>query len=234
MFVLLRWRDKLEFDIEPLEAITDMPKFFIADAKTLLASKEARILLYNKCIENNRKIIVIGDGDSLDILYDVTATDVIIESFERPVEYEDVVDHTIKHIQEFDARGRKKNILVVDDSPIFLRLVSGWLEKDYNVSICPSATVAFQMIYSNKPDLILLDYEMPVCNGVQFLQMLRSEQSTEDIPVIFLTSKDDYDIVSSVIAQKPQGYLLKTQTMEHTLQTIADFFEQDIEKKYGV
>ena len=113
---------------------------------------------------------------------------------------------------------------MVDDSPAFLRLISEWLEKDYNVNVCPSASAAFHMIGTNKPDLVLLDYEMPVCNGAQFLEMLRSEPATAGIPVMFLTSRDDAQTVKSLIALKPQGYLLKNQSKDNTLHVIAEYF----------
>lgn len=219
--------ERVEMDIMALDGMGEMPKFFIADAETLLANKEARIFLYDRCIEYNRKIILIGDDSSLTTLQDVTATNVVVESFLRPVNYDEIVEHTKDHISEFETKGEKKNLLVVDDSATYLRLISEWLEKDYNVNVCPSATAAFHMIDSNKPDLILLDYEMPICNGAQFLQMLRSEHSTEDIPVIFLTSKDDKETVKSVIALKPQGYLLKNQTKAQTLKAIEEFFVRE-------
>lgn len=215
---------KVEVELKSFESNMDLPKFFISDAETLLESAEARVFLYDLCIENNRKLILIGDNSSLKSIYDVTATNVIIESFARPVNYDEIVANTKKHISEFDAKGEKKNILVIDDSPTYLRLISEWLEKDYNINVCPSATVAFHMIENKRPDLILLDYEMPICNGAQFLQMLHSERHTEDIPVIFLTSKDDAETVKSVIALKPQGYLLKNQTKDQTLKAIGEFF----------
>jgi len=219
--------DRVEFDMKSLEAISDMPKFFISDAETLLENKEARVFLYDRCLENNRKLILIGDNSSLMNLYDVTATNVIIESFVRPVNYEDIIERTKKHISVFNAKSVKKNILVVDDSPTYLRLISEWLERDYNVNVCPSATAAFHKIDTSRPDLILLDYEMPICNGAQFLEMLHSERHTKDIPVIFLTSRDDAETVKSLIALKPQGYLLKNQTKEQTLLAIAEFFVRE-------
>lgn len=219
--------DKTEISIKDLKAVSRMPMFFVTDAELLLGNKEARVFLYDICIEHNRKLILLGDNSSLTSLYDVTATNVILDSFERPVNYDEIVLHTKKHIKELKEKGEKKKILVVDDSPTYLRLIAEWLEKDYNVNVCPSASAAFHMIDSNKPDLILLDYEMPICNGAQFLQMLHSESTTKDIPVIFLTSKDDTETVKSVIALKPQGYLLKTQTRQQTLQAIEEFFVRE-------
>ena len=65
-------------------------------------------------------------------------------------------------------------------------------------------------IADNKPDLILLDYEMPVTSGPQVLEMIRSETKVDSIPVIFLTGKGDRESVMKVLALKPDGYLLKS------------------------
>lgn len=78
-----------------------------------------------------------------------------------------------------------------------------------------------------EPDLILLDYEMPVCSGQQFLEMIRAEVSTSMIPVIFLTAKGDKESVKSVLALKPAGYLLKTMAAEQIVESIDNFFEKN-------
>lgn len=119
----------------------------------------------------------------------------------------------------------KKNILVIDDSPSYLRMIAGWLDNDYNVRVCPTVSAAFHMIEVSQPDLILLDYEMPICNGAQFLQMLRSEPMTAEIPVVFLTSRDDKETVLSLLALKPKGYLLKNQTPSVIMERIRKFLD---------
>ena len=78
----------------------------------------------------------------------------------------------------------------------------------------------------NSPDLILLDYEMPICSGPQFLEMIRAEEKTANIPVIFLTSKDDAAAVKEVLALKPAGYLLKTSPPKVIIDSIANYFKK--------
>ena len=73
-------------------------------------------------------------------------------------------------------------------------------------------------------DLILLDYEMPILSGLETFRILRSEQMTIDIPVIFLTSKDDKKIVMRVLEGKPENYLLKPISPSILTQTVEDFF----------
>lgn len=78
----------------------------------------------------------------------------------------------------------------------------------------------------NRPDLVLLDYEMPICDGKQTLEMIRSDRDIADIPVMFLTSRSDKDSVKNVKALKPEGYLLKTMPDDFILKTLEDFFEK--------
>ena len=96
---------------------------------------------------------------------------------------------------------------------------------DYQVTIVSSGMQAITYIAKNTPDLILLDYEMPVTSGPQILEMIRSEVSTQSIPVIFLTGKDDVKSVAKVLALKPEGYLLKTLSKSKLLEELAKFFE---------
>ena len=76
----------------------------------------------------------------------------------------------------------------------------------------------------NKVDLILLDHEMPVTSGPQVLEMLRSEEETKHIPVMFLTGKGDKESVMAVVALRPEGYFLKTIQREELLEKLQAFF----------
>lgn len=85
----------------------------------------------------------------------------------------------------------KKKILVVDDSSTIRMGMERLLAQDYDVSEVNSGVSAIRAITLDRPDLILLDYEMPVCDGIHVLEMLHSEQEFSDIPVIFLTARGD-------------------------------------------
>ncbi len=104
----------------------------------------------------------------------------------------------------------RRNILVVDDSDFMRARIVKLLAEHYDVSEVASSVAAIQSIAMNKPDLIVLDYEMPVCDGRQALEMIRNEKNTADIPVVFLTGKGDRESVRKVMALKPEGYLLKS------------------------
>lgn len=65
---------------------------------------------------------------------------------------------------------------------------------------------------------------MPVCNGSQVLEMIRSEKGFADIPVIFLTGRVDKESVEKVLELKPQGYLSKALSPEQVKTEIDRFF----------
>ena len=98
------------------------------------------------------------------------------------------------------------------------------MAKDYDVSEVGSGISAFRSITLDRPDLILLDYEMPVCDGVHVLEMLHSEKEFADIPVIFLTCKDDRESVQKVLSLKADGYLLKYLNPMEIKKRIDEFF----------
>lgn len=113
-----------------------------------------------------------------------------------------------------------KTILVVDDSAIFLRTVKNMLSSYYDVEMALSADAAMAAISEKKPDLILLDYDMPICNGKGMLQRLRHRNDTKDIPVIFLTAIDKAEQVKEILLMQPQGYLLKPVDPNKLLSTV--------------
>jgi len=124
-----------------------------------------------------------------------------------------------------------KKILVVDDSPAMLRTVQAMLSEKYKVTFATSGPQAIGAIAKSRPDLILLDYDMPVCDGKMTLQMLRSEEGTKDIPVVFLTGCADSDHVREVLAFRPQGYLLKPPSVDRLISTIEEALAEAEEKK---
>ncbi len=120
----------------------------------------------------------------------------------------------------------KPKVLVVDDSITIRQGMKELLDEDYTVSLAKSVLSAIRTITLDKPDLVLLDYEMPICSGKQMLEMLRSEEEFSDVPVIFLTSKTDHESVKKVIALKPEGYLSKYLKLTEIKKKIDNYFEK--------
>ena len=121
---------------------------------------------------------------------------------------------------------RKKKILIVDDDPTYIGVIRDWLRGKYRVSMANSGLRALTWLANNPVDLVLLDHEMPVTSGPKVLEMMRSEECTRDIPVIFLTGKSDRTSVMQAVEHKPEGYLLKTISREKLLEELDMFFRK--------
>jgi putative two-component system response regulator len=80
-----------------------------------------------------------------------------------------------------------KSILIVDDNIVSLKQISAQLAGQYEVSLAKSGELALQICANEKPDLILLDVEMPGMDGFETISRLKSDPQTKHIPVIFLT-----------------------------------------------
>lgn len=130
-----------------------------------------------------------------------------------------------KYLLEREARPKRK-VLVVDDSVTVRQGIQKLLDKDYDVAAAPSGTAALRCMILDKPDLVLLDYEMPVCDGQQVFEMMRSEEAFADIPIIFLTGRADPETVKKLVALKPDGYLVKYLKPAQIKQKIDEYFER--------
>ncbi|MBP3569332.1 MAG: response regulator [Lachnospiraceae bacterium] len=93
---------------------------------------------------------------------------------------------------------RMKTILVVDDEEMNLKMVEYILQQEgYDVVKAISGMSCLDYLKFNKPDLILLDVEMPVMSGIQTLEVLRASEEYKSLPVMFLTASADTDTVTA-------------------------------------
>jgi sigma-B regulation protein RsbU (phosphoserine phosphatase) len=114
--------------------------------------------------------------------------------------------------------GMKLDILIVDDTPENLRLLSQMLsEQGYSVRAVPSGERALESVQALPPDLILLDIRMPKMSGYEVCERLKAEPATSDIPVIFISALSE--IQDKVQAFKVGGvdYITKPFQLEEVL-----------------
>ncbi|HTL56212.1 MAG TPA: sigma-54 dependent transcriptional regulator [Candidatus Limnocylindrales bacterium] len=88
--------------------------------------------------------------------------------------------------------GKGARILIADDIPANLNLLSDALEPaGYSILAAPSGEVALKIAKGMRPDLILLDVIMPGMDGYETCHQLKQDEATREIPVIFITAKDE-------------------------------------------
>jgi sigma-B regulation protein RsbU (phosphoserine phosphatase) len=83
---------------------------------------------------------------------------------------------------------KQQKILVVDDEPINIDVLTGLLKQDYKLIVAKNGERALKAAHSGDPDLILLDIMMPDMDGYEVCRRLKADESTRDIPVIFITA----------------------------------------------
>ncbi|MBQ4430707.1 MAG: response regulator [Synergistaceae bacterium] len=119
----------------------------------------------------------------------------------------------------------QRTLLLVDDDAVMIRTLREGLSVSYKVLPANSGANALKILARAKPDLILLDYEMPEMNGPQVLEALRENPDTANIPVMFLTAKNDAKSIAKIESLKPQGHLLKTLPLREIKEILQKFFD---------
>ncbi len=192
--------------------------------EALLERQQALYFLKDRAVMDAIPVFIVGAPAALKEIRAVIPAYLLLEAFERPINV-----HVSELVGKIDGLLRQyntqKKILVVDDSGAMLRMIKGWLEDKYSVFPVNSAAMAIKYLATNRPDLVLLDYEMPVVDGKQVLEMIRTETDFTDIPVIFLTKKDDEESIQNVAELRPEGYLLKSMEPAQIIKAVDDFFE---------
>ena len=211
-------------DIQELSKLTETYEVILLFMESDGEEKTKELVyLRDKAVEEDSPIFYVGEDTP--VMREILPKHILQEIFERPID----VKASAKKIDEFikeHGKHVKKKILVVDDSGIMLRNIKRWLEDKYQVILANSGAMAIKYLATNRPDLVLLDYEMPVIDGSQVLEMIRTETEFCDIPVIFLTGKNDKESIMKVLELKPEGYLLKSMEPQKIIDEIDNFFEK--------
>lgn len=111
----------------------------------------------------------------------------------------------------------KKLILIIDDEPTNINIVAEILHNLYEIKIATNGTTALGMIEKIKPDLILLDINMPQMNGYEVASKLKSSKKTVDIPFIFLTANNNSQNIVEGFKQGAVDYISKPFSKEELL-----------------
>lgn len=158
--------------------------------------------------------------------YCTVAPHLLEKKIAAPIGAANAVTEIEKYLTQKKEEPVKPKILIVDDSMTIREGMKKLLGEDYDVTLASSGVAALRNIILDRPDLVLLDYEMPVCDGKQVLEMIRSEDSLKGVPVIFLTGRTDPETVRKLAALQPDGYLAKYLKPGEIKNKIDVFFEK--------
>ena len=125
----------------------------------------------------------------------------------------------------------RRKIIYVDDVKFSLLSVKNRLKEHYEIHLAESVSRLFEILEHFKPDLILLDINMPEMNGFDAIKRLKADSCYADIPVIFLTGRDDRESLFEGIKLGAAGYVCKPFSCTALIERIEGHFNQDSLKK---
>lgn len=128
----------------------------------------------------------------------------------KPVEKKVLQERVREVLQKEAEKKNKKNVLFVDDELESLLLYKTALQDDYNVMALSSGKTALAYLQKFTPDLIILDYQMPLYNGRALYQMISKMESLKEVPVLFLTGTTEKEVLVECATLLPQGVVLKS------------------------
>ena len=103
-----------------------------------------------------------------------------------------------------------KQCLIVDDSSVIRKVARKIMEEaNFEISEAENGQQALEKCRHNMPEIILLDWNMPVMNGLEFLKELRKEASGDTAKVIFCTTENDMDHITQAISAGANEYIMK-------------------------
>jgi len=116
----------------------------------------------------------------------------------------------------------EKLIFLVDDTDSILTLAASVLDDDYRVLTMMSAEKMFSLLSKKRPDLIILDVEMPDLGGIEAAVSLKENNEWQDIPVMFLTGHIDDSIISKAGDLKALGVIDKSELSSTLLSRVKE------------
>lgn len=204
------------------------------------------IRLKTEKVSSGVPIVVITDEDSREF-YENEVPEIIDLVLCRPITIDAIADNIVRKLKFIEEEREKeaerkrleeervlaeaarlnarKQILIIDDDRAVLKLLKAALEPDYIVTTMISGNMAMKFLKTKTPDLIFLDYQMPVEDGPEVFKNIRALESSKDVPIVFLTGVADRSKIANVLMLKPQGYLLKPIDIERVNETIQRIFD---------
>ena len=114
-------------------------------------------------------------------------------------------------------------ILVVDDEPHIVRLVSFALQKrGYEVVEASDGPSGIELAMAEKPDLILMDVMMPVMTGLEVVERLKAEPATAGIPVVMLSARSQHSEQQEGLESGAERYICKPFTPSVLVDTVSE------------
>ena len=126
------------------------------------------------------------------------------------------------------ASGRRR-LLIVDDEPLILEVLSEHFKADYDVETALNGADALGAIVRARPDVVMLDINMPRMNGVEVLKDIK--QIDDSIAVIMVTANEQVSLAAEALKSGAFGYVPKPFDFRYLNHMLATIFDQPTRKR---
>jgi len=118
-------------------------------------------------------------------------------------------------------KEKGKNILIIDDSTTNVVLLEAILHRsNFQTITASNAKDAWEIVRRSKPSLILLDLLMPEISGFEFLENLKKNEDTADIPVVVISALTDNENVKMICEMGAVEYIKKPVDIQYLVNTV--------------
>ena len=130
-------------------------------------------------------------------------------------------------VEENDRReGRAHTVLIVEDNELNLKLFTDLLQaQGYRVISTQDGMAALDMARAERPDLILMDIQLPEVSGIDVTKWLKADDELREIPVIAVTAFAMKGDEEKIRASGCEAYISKPISVSHFLQTVSEFLK---------
>ncbi|MDD5948115.1 MAG: response regulator [Lachnospiraceae bacterium] len=159
-----------------------------------------------ECI-NISVIIVTGKSDKYSVMDSVAMG--IDGYLIKPVNRDELIHKILEVCENKRRQQHVKTVLAIDDDMSYLKQLNSILKDYYNVIMINSTKLALDYLTTHTPDVILLDYQMPLYNGVALLSIIRQNGNNQNIPIIILSGTMDQKVLLDFYPYSPAAFLAK-------------------------
>lgn len=177
-------------------------------------------------------VMLTGKSDKYSVMNSITMG--IDGYLLKPVSKDALIEKITEVCEKRQQNHDKKVILAIDDDMSYLKQLNSFLQEKYHVVMINSTKLALDYLTSHIPDLILLDYQMPLFNGVAILSMIRQNENCKNTPVIVLSGFLEQKVLMEFYPYKPAAYLAKPVSKDMLLEKIEQALLPNKEKGENV
>ncbi len=210
---------KLQSSTEECELIVYYMDETVGDNPSFL------VYLKDLCMEKEKSLILIGKQEEYNEAIKTIPGKCITAWFERPLIMKKFLDAVTEQFSQMMEQKTRKVVLIVDDDVAYMQMIRDWLKDSYQVVMANTGIKAIRWLTTNKADLVLLDYKMPITNGPQIFEMLKSDTETDELPIMFLTGEKNRESVMTAMKLKPTDYILKSIGRDALHNKLDQYFE---------